>query len=77
MKLPRRKFLHLAVGAAALPAVSRIAMAQVYPMGIGIPETRRTGPWHEDRVAQIATRTRDRSALASRVMASRVAANAS
>jgi tripartite-type tricarboxylate transporter receptor subunit TctC len=25
MKLPRRKFLHLAVGAAALPAVSRIA----------------------------------------------------
>ena len=26
MKLPRRKFLHLAAGAAALPAVSRIAM---------------------------------------------------
>ena len=25
MKLPRRKFLHLAAGAAALPAVSRIA----------------------------------------------------
>ena len=25
MRLPRRKFLHLAVGAAALPAVSRIA----------------------------------------------------
>ena len=31
MKLPRRQFLHLAVGAAALPAVSRIAWAQVYP----------------------------------------------
>src|SRR5713226_901937 len=31
MKLPRRQFLHLAAGAAALPAVSRIAMAQAYP----------------------------------------------
>ena len=31
MKLPRRRFLHLAVGAAALPAVSRIARAQAYP----------------------------------------------
>jgi len=31
MKLPRRQFLHLAAGAAALPAVSRIAMAQTYP----------------------------------------------
>jgi tripartite-type tricarboxylate transporter receptor subunit TctC len=31
MKLPRRKFLHLAVGAAALPSVSRLAMAQAYP----------------------------------------------
>ena len=31
MKLPRRKFLHLAAGAAALPAVSRIALAQTYP----------------------------------------------
>src|SRR5262245_38456313 len=28
MKLPRRKFLHLAAGAVALPAVSRIARAQ-------------------------------------------------
>jgi hypothetical protein len=28
---PRRKFLHLAAGAAALPAVSRIATAQSYP----------------------------------------------
>lgn len=31
MKLPRRQFLHLASGAAALPAVSRIARAQAYP----------------------------------------------
>ena len=31
MKLPRRNFLHLAAGAAALPAVSRIAWAQAYP----------------------------------------------
>src|SRR5437764_11436300 len=31
MKLPRRKFLHLAAGAAALPAVSRFAFAQAYP----------------------------------------------
>src|SRR2546430_5833012 len=31
MKLPRRQFLHLAAGAAALPAVSRIARAQGYP----------------------------------------------
>ena len=31
MKLPRREFLHLAAGAAALPAVSRFAWAQTYP----------------------------------------------
>jgi tripartite-type tricarboxylate transporter receptor subunit TctC len=31
MKLPRRKFLHLAAGAAALPVVSRFAWAQAYP----------------------------------------------
>ena len=32
MKLPhRRQFLHLAAGAAALPAVSRVAWAQAYP----------------------------------------------
>jgi tripartite-type tricarboxylate transporter receptor subunit TctC len=31
MKLPRRTFLHLAAGAAALPAVSRFAWAQAYP----------------------------------------------
>jgi tripartite-type tricarboxylate transporter receptor subunit TctC len=31
MKLHRRQFLHLAAGAAALPAVSRFACAQAYP----------------------------------------------
>jgi tripartite-type tricarboxylate transporter receptor subunit TctC len=31
MKLPRRKFLHLAAGAGALPALSRFAVAQAYP----------------------------------------------
>jgi tripartite-type tricarboxylate transporter receptor subunit TctC len=32
MKLPRRTFLHLAAGVAALPAVSRVAWGQAYPM---------------------------------------------
>jgi len=31
MELPRRMFLHLAAGAAALPALSRFAWAQAYP----------------------------------------------
>jgi tripartite-type tricarboxylate transporter receptor subunit TctC len=31
MKLPRRQFLHLAAGVAALPAFSRMARAQAYP----------------------------------------------
>ena len=31
MNLPRRQFLYLAAGAAALPAVSQIAGAQTYP----------------------------------------------
>ena len=31
MEIPRRQFLHLAGGAAALPALSRIARAQAYP----------------------------------------------
>jgi tripartite-type tricarboxylate transporter receptor subunit TctC len=31
MKLPRRRFLHLAAGAAALPVLSRPANAQAYP----------------------------------------------
>src|SRR6202035_1363886 len=31
MKLPRRKFLHLVLGAAALPTIWRVAWAQSYP----------------------------------------------
>ncbi|MFZ2139588.1 MAG: hypothetical protein WAV78_22125 [Xanthobacteraceae bacterium] len=31
MNLPRRQFLHLAAGADAFPAVSRVAFAQAYP----------------------------------------------
>src|SRR5262245_57895087 len=31
MKLPRRRFLHLAVGATALPAIGRVARAETYP----------------------------------------------
>ena len=31
MKLPRRRFLHLAAGVLALPVVARVAMAQAYP----------------------------------------------
>ena len=31
MKLPRRNFLHLTAGAAALPAMPRFAWAQTYP----------------------------------------------
>ena len=31
LKLPRRTFLHLAAGAAALPALSHVARAQAYP----------------------------------------------
>jgi tripartite-type tricarboxylate transporter receptor subunit TctC len=42
MKLPRREFLHLAGGATALPAVSRVAWAVTYPtrsvhMIVGFP----------------------------------------
>ena len=33
MKLPRRRFLHLAAGAAALPVVSRFAWAQAVRRG--------------------------------------------
>jgi tripartite-type tricarboxylate transporter receptor subunit TctC len=31
MRIPRRQFLHLAAGAAAVPAVSRLAAAETYP----------------------------------------------
>jgi tripartite-type tricarboxylate transporter receptor subunit TctC len=64
MKLPRRTFLHLAVGAAALPAVSRIARAQVYPSRpvriiVGFPpggatdiQARLMGQWLSERLGQ-------------------------
>ncbi len=51
MKLPRRKFLHLAAGAAALPAVSHMARAQAYPTRpvriiVGFPPVARSTSWH-------------------------------
>jgi hypothetical protein len=64
MKLPRRKFLHLAAGAAALPAVSRIARAQAYPTRpvriiVGFPPgggsdilARLMGQWLSERLKQ-------------------------
>ena len=65
MKLPhRRQFLHLAAGAAALPALSRIARAQAYPtrpvrliLGYapgGSPDivARLIGQWLSERLGQ-------------------------
>jgi tripartite-type tricarboxylate transporter receptor subunit TctC len=64
MKLPRRQFLHLAAGAAALPALSRIASALDYPtrpvhLIVGFPPggvsditARLTGPWLSERLGQ-------------------------
>jgi len=64
MKLPRRQFLHLAAGAAAMPAVSRIARAQAYPTRPvriiaptapgGAPDiiARLIGPWLSQRLGQ-------------------------
>jgi tripartite-type tricarboxylate transporter receptor subunit TctC len=64
MKLPRRQFLHLAAGAAALPAVSSIALAQAYPSRPvriiaptapgGAPDivARLIGPWLSRRLGQ-------------------------
>src|SRR6476620_6557936 len=65
LKLPhRRKFLQLAAGAAALPAVSRIARAQAYPSRpvriiLGFPPggpsdllARLMGQWLSDRLGQ-------------------------
>ena len=64
MKLPRRQFLHIAAGAAALPAVSRIAKAQTYPsrpvrliVGFGAGSAsdivaRLLGEWLSERLSQ-------------------------
>jgi len=64
MKLPRRQFLQLAAGAAALPAVSRFAWAQAYPARPvriiaptapgGAPDivARLMGPWLSGRLGQ-------------------------
>jgi hypothetical protein len=50
MKLPhRRQFLHLAAGAATLPAVSRVAWAQAYPTRIVI----RTFPQFAQRLGRV------------------------
>jgi hypothetical protein len=37
VKFPRHRFLHVAVGAVALPAVPRIARAQAYPARLCAP----------------------------------------
>jgi tripartite-type tricarboxylate transporter receptor subunit TctC len=64
MKLPRRNFRHLAAGAAALPAVARIARAQTYPSrpvrllvgfapgGPGDVLARLMGQWLSERLGQ-------------------------
>jgi tripartite-type tricarboxylate transporter receptor subunit TctC len=64
MKLPRRTFLHLTAGAAALPAVLRIAWAQAYPSRsmrwvVGFPPgggndiaARLMGQWLSERLGQ-------------------------
>src|SRR5262249_30455663 len=64
MKLPRRTFLHLAAGAAALPAASRVAWTQAYPSRpvriiVGFPGgttgdilIRLMGQWLSDRLGQ-------------------------
>jgi tripartite-type tricarboxylate transporter receptor subunit TctC len=64
MKLPRRKLLHLAAAAAALPAMSRIAAALDYPtrpvrIMVGFPagaasdiNARLIGQWLSERLSQ-------------------------
>jgi tripartite-type tricarboxylate transporter receptor subunit TctC len=64
MKTPRRQFLRLAAGAAALPAVSRLAQAQAYPTrpvrlivavaagGGADIVTRLMGQWLSERLGQ-------------------------
>ena len=64
MKLPRRNFLHLAAGAATLPAMPRIARALTYParpvrVVVGFPAggatdvaARLIGQWLSERLGQ-------------------------
>ena len=64
MKIPRRTFLHLAVGASVLPAMPRVARAQVWPSRpvriiVGFPaggatdiQARLMGQWLTDRLGQ-------------------------
>jgi tripartite-type tricarboxylate transporter receptor subunit TctC len=64
MKLPRRQFLHMAMGASAFPAVSRIAKAQTYPSrpvriivgfaagGVSDILTRLMGQWLSERLGE-------------------------
>jgi tripartite-type tricarboxylate transporter receptor subunit TctC len=64
MKLPRRKFLHLAVGAAALPFAPHVVRAQAYPsrpvrLIVGYPAggtndilARLLGQWLQERLGQ-------------------------
>jgi tripartite-type tricarboxylate transporter receptor subunit TctC len=64
MKLPRRQFLHLAAGAAALPLISRTASAQAFPVkpvrlvvqvpGGSAPDivARVLGQWLSERLGQ-------------------------
>jgi tripartite-type tricarboxylate transporter receptor subunit TctC len=64
MKLPRRNFLHLAAGTAALPVASRFARAQTYPSrpvrvvvgfaagGAGDILARLMGQWLSERLGQ-------------------------
>src|SRR6185369_11635863 len=62
MKLPRRKFMRLAAGAAVLPVVPRLARAQAYPSrpvrivvpfpaaGLSDIVTRLIGQWLSERL---------------------------